>query len=193
MSLVRMRSLRGLRFGSGFRRFFTNTVFDSTFVLLGVVIGSAFNENPSLRVILTTMLVSSLSLGISTGVSVYEAESLEQDKKITELERAMFRNLEETAIARSARKTVAVVSLVNFVTPMALFSVTVFPFLLSALRIIGIRFAAWLSIALSLGILFVAGAYLGRLGKRNPWVKGLRMLALGIVAFVIGYWIESLI
>jgi predicted membrane protein (TIGR00267 family) len=188
-----MRSLRGLRLGSGFRRFFTNTVFDSTFVLLGVVIGSAFNENPSLRVILTTMLVSSLSLGISTGVSVYEAESLEQDKKIAELERAMFRNLEETAIARSARKTVAVVSLVNFFIPMASFSVTVFPFLLSALRIIEIRFAAWLSIALSLGILFVAGAYLGRLGKRNPWVKGLRMLALGIVAFVVGYWVERLI
>jgi len=37
------------------------------------------------------------------------------------------------------------------------------------------------------------GAYLGRLGKRNPWIKGLRMLTFGVLAFIIGYWIERLI
>lgn len=188
-----IRGLRRLRLSSGFRRFLTNTVFDSTFMLLGVVIGSAFSENADLRVILTTMLVSSLSLGISTGVSVYEAETLEQDKRISELERALFRNLEETAVARSAKKTVTLMSLVNFFTPLISCLVTIFPFILSALGVIGIRLAAWLSIALALAILFVAGAYLGKLGNRNPWVKGLRMLVFGIVAFVIGYWIESLI
>ena len=87
-----IRDLRRLRLSSGFRRFLSNTVFDSTFMLLGVVIGSAFSEDADLRVILTTMLVSSLSLGISTGVSVYEAETLEQDKRISELEQALFRN-----------------------------------------------------------------------------------------------------
>jgi VIT1/CCC1 family predicted Fe2+/Mn2+ transporter len=46
---------------------------------------------------------------------------------------------------------------------------------------------------LALSILFAAGAILGRLGGKNPWVKGLRMLGFGILAFVIGYIIEGLL
>lgn len=188
-----MRSLRRSKLGSGFRRFFTNTVFDSTFMLLGVVVGSAFSANPDLEVILTTMLITSLSLGISTGVSVYEAESLEQDRRIADLERAMFRDLNETAISKSAKKTVALISFINFVTPLVSCLVTIAPFILAAFKVIGVRLAAWISIALALGILFLTGVYLGKAGRRNPWVKGFRMLAFGVGAFIIGYWIESLI
>lgn len=181
-----------VRLGSGFRRSFSNTIFDSTFMLLGVVIGSAFG-NSSLRTVLTTMLTSSLALAISTGVSVYEAESLEHHKRLAEMESALFRSLKETAIARSSRYVVAVTSLLNFLTPLALCLFTVFPFLLASFGAIGIRLAAWISVTLAMGILFLAGAYLGRLAKRNPWTKGLRMLAFGVLAFILGYWIESLI
>jgi len=184
--------IRSARFGSAFRRFLTNTVFDSTFMLLGVVIGSAF-ENPDLRLILSTMLTSSLALGISTGVSVYEAESLEQDKRIVELERALFRDLDETAIARSAKNTITVISLLNFLAPLVSCAITISPFLLVALGILEIGLASWISIGLALSILFLAGACLGKLGGTNPWIKGLRMLMFGIVAFALGWWIESLI
>lgn len=192
MNLGPRQRLKRLRLGSAFRRFFTNTLFDSTFMLLGVVIGSAF-ENPDIRVILTTMLTSSLALGISTGVSVYEAESLEQDRRITELEKALFRRIDETAIARSIKKTVVLISFLNFLTPLISCAVAVSPFLLAALRIIEIRLAVWISIVLALCTLFFAGSYLGKLGKKNPWIKGLRMLGFGLIAFIVGYCIESLI
>jgi len=185
--------LKDLDLGSALRRFFINTLFDSTFMLLGVIIGSAFSENPDLRVILATMVTSSLALGISTGVSVYEAESLERDRKIAELERALFRNLDETTIAKSARKATTVISLINFLTPLTSCAVTASPFLVTFLGMLEVRSAAWLSITLALGALFLMGAYLGRLGKRNPWIKGLRMLTFGVLAFIIGYWIERLI
>ena len=179
--------------GPAFRRFFINTLFDSTFMLLGVIVGSAFSENPDARMILATMVTSSLALGISTGVSVYEAESLERDRKIVELERALFRKLDETTIARSARTATALTSLFNFLTPLASCTVTAFPFLITFLGILEVKSAALLSIAIALGTLFLAGTYLGRLGKRNPWIKGSRMLAFGILAFIIGYWIEKII
>jgi len=185
--------LGGMDLGPALRRFFINTLFDSTFMLLGVIIGSAFSENPDLRVILATMITSSLALGISTGVSVYEAESLERDRKIAELERALFRNLDETTISKSARKATTVISLINFLTPLTSCAVIAFPFLFASLGILEVRLAAWLSITLALGALFLMGAYLGRLGKRNPWIKGLRMLTFGVLAFIIGYWIERLI
>jgi len=184
---------RDLDLGPALRRFFINTLFDSTFMLLGIVIGSAFSENPDIRVILATMVTSSLALGISTGVSVYEAESLERDKKIIELEKALFRKLDETTISRSGRTATLVISLFNFLTPLTSCTVTAFPFLIAWSGLLEVKFAAWLSIASDLAILFLAGTYLGRLGKRNPWVKGMRMLAFDILAFLIGYWIESLI
>jgi len=37
------------------------------------------------------------------------------------------------------------------------------------------------------------GVYLGRLGRRNPYLKGLRMLIFGLIAFTIGCFLESLI
>ena len=185
--------LKGMDLGPALRRFFINTLFDSTFMLLGVIIGSAFSENPDLRVILATMVTSSLALGISTGVSVYEAESLERDRKIAELQKALFRNLDETTIARSARKATTVIALINFLTPLTSCAITAFPFLFASLGTLEVGSAAWLSIVVALGTLFFAGTYLGRLGKKNPWIKGLRMLAFGVIAFVIGYWIEELI
>ena len=41
--------------------------------------------------------------------------------------------------------------------------------------------------------LFVAGTYMGRLGRKNPYLKGLRMVLFGAVAFVIGFAIQRLI
>jgi hypothetical protein len=64
-------------FGPIIRRFFTNTLFDSTFTLLGIVVGA----NVNLKVVMITMATSSLALGISAGISVYEAESLESEMK----------------------------------------------------------------------------------------------------------------
>ncbi len=95
------RRLHDVHIGPSFRRFFINTLFDSTFMLVGVIMGSAFSDNPDIEVIVGTMLTTSLALGISTGVSVYEAESLERGIRIAQLEKAMIRRLDETMIAQS--------------------------------------------------------------------------------------------
>ena len=82
--------------GPSMRRFFINTLFDSTFTLLGVIVGSAFVAEPEIEVILGTMITISLGLGISSGASVYQAESLEREREVHELEKAMLTNLKDT-------------------------------------------------------------------------------------------------
>ena len=94
------------------RRFFINTLFDSTFMLLGIIVGTAYVRNVHLGVVMVTMATSSLALGISTGVSVYETESLERKRKIAELERALFRELKGTRIEQSARSITFVVAFI---------------------------------------------------------------------------------
>ena len=175
------------------RRFFINTLFDSTFMLLGIVVGAAFAADASLGVVLVTMVTSSLALGISTGVSVYEAESLERERKIYELERALFMDLKGTKIEKAARSITILVAVINFLTPLFSCAVTISPFVLVALDVLEINLASWFSVVLALSTLFGAGVYMGRLGKKNPWKKGLRMVGFGLTAFIIGFLLDSLI
>jgi predicted membrane protein (TIGR00267 family) len=176
------------------RRFFINTLFDSTFMLLGIIVGSAFaGAAAALNVIMITMLTTSLALGISTGVSVYEAESLEQERKIADLEKALFTDLKDTSIQKTAKYTILIATLINFATPLFSCAVTITPFILVAMGILRLNIAGWMSVVLALSTLFVAGVYMGRIGKTNPYKKGLRMVAFGVLAFAIGFLLNLLI
>ena len=175
------------------RRFFINTLFDSTFMLLGIIVGSAFAGDAGLNVIIVTMLTTSLALGISTGVSVYEAESLEQERKIADLEKALFTDLQDTSIQKTAKYTIIIATLINFATPLFSCAVTITPFVLVGMGILHLDIAGWISIALALSTLFIAGVYMGRMGKTNPYKKGLRMVAFGVLAFAIGYILNLLL
>lgn len=162
-------------------------------MLLGITVGSAFVARPELEVILGTMLSSSLALGISTGVSVYEAEILEREKKIGEMERSLLTDLEDTDVAKSVKTAAIIISLINSLTPLVACAISISPFVLSSLGFIEIKVAAWISIATAMGTLFSAGVCIGRNGKGNAILKGVKMATFGGIAFLIGYWIETLI
>ena len=175
------------------RRFFTNTLFDSTFMLLGIVIGSSSAPGLGVNVVIVTMITSSLALGISSGVSIYEAESLERERSISELERALFRDLKGTEIERSAKLIPLLTALINFFTPLISCGVTILPFLLVGLRVLDMSVAFWSSVVLAFALLFSGGVYIGRVGRKNPVIKGLRMLIFGLIAFFIGLMLQSLV
>ncbi len=177
--------------GPTLRRFFVNTIFDSTFVILGILIASAFSSEPNLRLVIVTITTSSVALGISTGISVFEAETMEQAIKMKDMERAMLTSLEDTHISKVSRLTIILISAVNFTAPIIAGAITLAPFLLVGSE--DIRTAAYVSLALAIAILFVVGAVMGRAGERNPLAQGARMAVAGIGAFIVCYWIESLL
>jgi len=173
------------------RRFLINTLFDSTFMQLGIIMGSAFAASADLRLTMGTLVASSFALGISTGVSVYESETLEREKKMIELEKALFRNLDNTTIAENFRSYARTLAVVNFFTPLLCCGIVSIPLLFAMLELVDGTTASWISVISALGILFITGTYLGRLGKQNPLVKGLRMVAFGVIAFIIGFLIQT--
>jgi predicted membrane protein (TIGR00267 family) len=173
------------------RRYFVNTMFDSTFVMLGIIIAGAFNETPQLRIVIATILSSAVALGISTGVSVFEAENLEQGRRIDEIEKAMLRSMEETHIVRSSRSSIYLIALVNFMAPIITGTVILTPFLIFSA--IEIRTAAWTAVGLAIALLFLTGYFMGRAGKRNPWIQAMRMALVGVGAFIICFYIGSIV
>ncbi len=177
--------------GPAIRRYFVNTIFDSTFVMLGIIIGSAFSSNPDMHVVVVTVLTSAVALGISTGVSVYEAETMEQRRRLDEIEKAMLRSLEDTHIERASRASVFLIAFINFLAPVISGAVILSSFLLVVPK--DLTLAAWTAIGLAIVMLFVTGFALGRTTERNPLLQGFRMAIIGMVAFVVCYYIQTLI
>lgn len=169
------------------RRYFVNTVFDATFVMLGIVIGSAFTNESKLIVIVTTILTSAVALSISTGSSVFEAENMEQGRRIDRIGRAMLSSMEETDIGRVSRVGTSLVAFFNSLAPLLVGGIIIIPFIvLGADRV---QEAAEIAIGLAIATLFVTGFFMGRIGNRNPWVRGARMAVIGVAAFVICFLI----
>ena len=177
--------------GPALRRYMVNTIFDATFVILGVVIGLAFAPEPEFKLLIGTMLTSSVALAISTGVSVYEGESMEQRRKVERLEEAMLTKLDDTEVERASGISKMTIALANFATPLLVCGIVIAPFI--ALGEGNIRTAGSVAVLLALSMLFLTGAMLGRGDKRFAWLRGLRMGLIGLAAFAICYTIESLI
>ena len=175
------------------RRLFINTLFDSTFTLIGIIIGSVFATVPDLRLLIATAVASSVALGISSGVSVYESETMERERKIVEMEKALFTNLQNTIITDNYKTYALILAAVNFFTPLFCCVIILIPFLFVSLQVLDVAVASWISVIIAFGIIFVAGLVFGRVGKTNPILKGLRMVFFGAVAFTIGYLIQVLI
>ncbi|OPY34069.1 MAG: VIT family protein [Methanomassiliicoccales archaeon PtaU1.Bin124] len=169
------------------RRYFVNTMFDATFVMLGVIIGSALSSDPRHAIIITTMLTSTVSLAISTGTSVYEAESLEQSRRMNEIGRAMLTNVEDTDIGRASRTSILLIAAINMMAPLMTGLVLITPFLFISIE--QVVMAAEIAIGLAITMMFITGFIMGRTSGKNPFVKGARMAVIGIAAFVICYLI----
>lgn len=184
-------AMRSSGAGPALRRYMVNTIFDATFVILGVVIGLAFAPEPDFKLLIGTMLTSSVALAISTGVSVYEGESMEQRRKVEKLEEAMLVNLDDTEVERASGISKMAIASANFATPLLVCGIVITPFIILGEG--NIRTAGSVAVLLALSMLFLTGAMLGRSDKHFAWLRGLRMGLIGLAAFAICYTIESLI
>ncbi len=182
-----VRALRMPETFPAMRRYFINTVFDSTFVVLGVIIGTALVAEPVQRMVVLTIITSCMALMMSTAVAVYEAEKMEQRIRIMEIERAMLRRLDRSSIEHTSRISVMLIAGVNAFAPWLAATATLVPIVL----ITDMATAAWVAIGSAIALLFFTGLIMGRIGnKKRPVLNGFRMAAIGVVVFLLGMLIE---
>lgn len=167
-----------------FRRYFVNTLFDSTFVVLGILAAATAEPIPDATFAVSAIVSASLAIGISTGVSVYEAEHTEGEIRLRRLERAMLSSMRNTQIARRLQSSRLAVAGVNFLAPIFVALVTTIPIFAYQARLLpDFVFASAVSSGLALCILFAAGYYLGKRTGRRPWRKATRMTVVAILTF----------
>ena len=176
-----------------FRRYFINTVFDSTFVVMGILAATALVPEANPEVAIEALFAACLAIAVSTGVSVHEAESIEDEIRINQLERALLSPLRDTEVGKRMRASRFALAAVNFSAPLVVGALTGTPLLLHQAGVIpDFAAAALASSVISLGIIFSAGYYLGTLTRR-PWLRAVRMSAFALLTFLILILLDRLL
>jgi VIT1/CCC1 family predicted Fe2+/Mn2+ transporter len=177
-----------------FRRYFVNTLFDATFVVLAIFAAALVVPEADVQVAVGTIFAVCLAIGVSTGVSVYEAERTEGEIQLRRISRAMLASMGGTEMDRRVRLRAALTALVNFLTPLLVATVTATPVVLYELGLLpDLLLASLVASALGLSIIFGAGYHLGTQTGRPPWKKGLRMTAIALLTFAFLLLLERVI
>lgn len=166
-----------------------NTLFDSIFTILGIVVGSLFGSAFELRSLVGTLITASISLGLSSGFSVYEAESIQEEKRIEKIEKALLTELEDTIITEKSKAVVVKTAVLVFLTPLASCLISMIPVFLAILGFFGSNAISFLIIVLDLALIFLSGLYFN---GNNRLIKGIRMTVLGVLVFLIGFILNRL-
>jgi predicted membrane protein (TIGR00267 family) len=185
------KSLKKMRFqfeltksGTIARRYFVIGAFDGALTILGVILGAYVAEasvHPELarQLILGAGFAGAIALAVSSTVGAYEAERVEHLLSHQQLERAMLKPVE--GARRDAMNFSMLVSAITHgVAPMLAALVPLVPFFFMTLDE-----AVVTGIAITMGFLFVLGAYLGSLIKEMIVYTGLRFVIAGLATAVV--------
>ena len=162
------------------RRYFISNGFDGTLTSIGIIVGSYLSGVSDGITVVKIGAGAAVGLATSGVWSVWEIERAEKRAEILQLERAMLTDLDDTNVQRQkvgARKINAVMSgigpLIGILLPLV-------PFLLQS-TYFSLLEATVVGVGIGVGVLFVFGAYLGRLSEQNWFVAGVRMGLAGLV------------
>lgn len=167
------------RSGTIARRYFVIGAFDGALTILGVILGAYVTEghaHPELakQLILGAGFAGGIALAVSSTVGAYEAERVEHMLNHQQLEKAMLRPVEGTR-KEAMKVSITVSALVHGIAPLLAAFVPLVPFFFMALDP-----AVVTAIGLTIGFLFVLGAYLGSLIKEMIIYTGLRFVIAGL-------------
>ncbi len=162
------------------RRYFVMNAFDGAMTSLGIVVGAYVAGDPEPFFILSAGLGASLAMGLSGFVGAYVTEEAERTRELESLEKSMLESLEESVIGRASRFASIWAGIVDGLSPALAAIMCLAPFFLFS-----ITFAIRLSVVITLVVLFLLGAFLGKISSRNMFLHGIKLLCVGLVLTLI--------
>lgn len=174
-------SLRIANAGEIARRYFVMNAFDGALTVLGIVLGAYIAGVRDVNIIVSAVLGASLAMGLSGVWGAYMAEKAERTRKLKELETALFTNLKNTRLHRASTAAIIWLALVDGGSPVMVAFAAISPFFLSQTGIFSFTLSVYLSILVSLVVLFALGMFLGKISKENMVFQGLKMTSAGII------------
>ncbi len=176
--------LKITRSGAIARRYFVIGAFDGALTILGVILGAYVSQghaNPDLarHLILAAGFAAGVALAISSAVGAYEAERVEHMLQHQQIEKAMLRPVEGARVD-AMRVSISFSALSHGVAPLVAAFIPLLPFFF-----VSLDEAVVTAIVMTLGLLFVLGAYLGSLIREMIVYTGLRFVIAGLATAII--------
>lgn len=168
------------------RRYFAMNAFDGALTMIGVLMGNYTAGVVSPRIVVSTGLATSVAMGISGLWGAYLTEAAERKREITEMSEQVLVDLNETRIGKASRFAVAVVAVVDGISPALAALIILSPFFIADL--FGqIQWVYFTALGLALLCLFALGVFLGIVSRENVFIYGLRTVVAGLVSIAISY------
>lgn len=167
------------------RRYAVVNAFDGVITVLGIVLGSTLLGGASTKSIVAAGVGALVAMGISGISGTYMAEKAEQERRIKEIEEAMLTSLDKSVIVEARERAAIISALINAMSVILAGLLILSPYFAASLGLLSTTFSFYLSVELSLALLFALGLFLGRIAKKNLIVSGLKSLAIGCATILL--------
>ncbi|OOZ40576.1 hypothetical protein BOW53_07290 [Solemya pervernicosa gill symbiont] len=171
------------------RRYFVVNGFDGALAILGLMMGFYVSEQVELAVVITSCLATALALGMSGISSAYISEAAERRRALMKLEEAMVTSLDESHHARAAMLIPWLVALVNGMAPLIFALIIISPLWMARSGLVLPVDALPMAMGVAISIIFLLGAFLGRVGGTFWLWSGLRSIAVALLTVGLIYLI----
>lgn len=155
--------------------------FDGATTVLGIVVGAYVAGITNQLWIISSGLGAALAMGLSGFVGAYMTEEAERAVSLKGLEKSMLSDLSESVVGEASRFASVWTGIVDGVSPAVSAIFCLVPFFLSFYGIFSINLAIQLSITVGLFLMFLLGAFLGKISDRNVILHGIKTLCVGII------------
>ena len=169
------------------RRCFVKNGFDGAMTALGIVIGAYISGATNSLWIISAGIGVSIAMGLSGFFGAYITEESERSITLNKLEKSMLKKLDKSVIGRAEKFATLWVALIDGISPFITAMISLIPFILSAFNLLPFLYAFYSSIGIILIVLFLLGAYLGKVSKRNIIISGLKMFLAGLLLTILSF------
>ncbi|MBS7658231.1 MAG: hypothetical protein QXL69_02985 [Candidatus Bathyarchaeia archaeon] len=161
-----------------YRRYFFMNMFDGTLTTLGIIIGAYFS-GAYLKTVVGAALGAGIAMGLSGFTGAYITERAEKLRKFNELKKAMLTNLTNSLHEKSINLTALFAAIIDGFSPVLAVAFSIIPFILAFFDLIKFNEAFYSSVAVSIGLLFIMGVFLGKISRENLVLSGFKMVLIG--------------
>jgi predicted membrane protein (TIGR00267 family) len=168
------------------RRYFALNSFDGILTTLGIIAANFFAGITSSVIVITGCVGAATAVTVSGFYGAFITESSEREGKLKSLEKRIGINLKKTQIEHAHNFATLVLAFIEGVVPFLIAISIMMPFFFAE----EIKTAYYMSSIIAVFFLFVIGAFLGNISKRNIALSGIKMIFAGVMCTFILFLVE---
>lgn len=174
------------------RRYFVMNSFDGAMAILGVVVGSYSSGTINSKIVIGASLGAAIAMGASGFSGAYLTERAERRRMLLKMKKAMLADVSNSVHGRAMKVAALWTALVDGLSPILAAIIPMIPFFMNSFGLISIDHAVWYAISSIVCILFLLGAFLGKISRESMLRSGGRMVFVAVVAALISWLVGKI-